>query len=332
MADWIRVLWVALAASAPLPAQFLLTACMVNSRAYVVGARLPASGLSVRDAAGIWRHTGFNHPLVTALDYDPRQPDTLYLAAGNGCIRAANRGRDWRILTGEEVTELRDVAVDRLTPGTLYIAHPAGIRVSRDGGASWQDASRGIPRKFTMSVALDRTRAGHLVVGTETGLFFSADGGASWTPAGAAGFQVMRIQQSPHDPKLWLAATQLGGLFRSTDGGASWENLGAIGAGRNLYDVAFDPTAPERIAVGGWSVGVAVSADGGKTWTARNAGLPRPDVWSLAFDPARPGRLYAGVHEEALFVSDDAGLSWRKEGLEGTVIYRLTFIPAGGGR
>ena len=69
-----------------------------------------------------------------------------------------------------------------------------------------------------------------------------------------------------------------------------------------------------------------------QTMTARHgssaiAGLPRSDVWSVAFDPVKSGRLYASVHEEALYVADDAGVSWRKEGLEGSIVYRMKFIP-----
>src|SRR5438309_633808 len=83
--------------------------------------------------------------------------------------------------------------------------------------------------------------------------------------------------------------------------------------GRNLYDIAFDPANPNRIAVAGWGFGVALSEDGGKRWQFRNSGLPRTDVWSVGFDPGNPGRLYASVHEEAVYVSGDGGAFWIKD-------------------
>jgi photosystem II stability/assembly factor-like uncharacterized protein len=141
---------------------------------------------------------------------------------------------------------------------------------------------------------------------------------------------VLHIEQSPHDACFWLAVTQGGGVFESRDCGRSFENLGRTGVERNLYDIAFDPATAGRIALGGWSVGVLVTEDGGKTWQPRNSGLPRPDVWSVGFDPSRPGRLYASVHEEALFVSDDAGVTWRKDGLEGSVVRRMTWVKEAG--
>ena len=127
---------------------------------------------------------------------------------------------------------------------------------------------------------------------------------------------------------LLLARSDAAGWnFRVAGLRAYVENLGSVGVGRNLYDVAFDPTRAGRIAVAGWGPGVVVSDDGGKTWVARNAGLPRPEVWSVAFDPDHSGRLYCGVHEEALYVSDDAGVNWRKDGLEGSIVHRMTFVP-----
>jgi len=308
-------------------AQYNLYTCMVTSKDYVVGARLPPSGIFVKSGGGAWRHAGFNHPFISALDYDPADPSTVYVAAGNGLLQVRELGTRWKILTGSEVTELRDVAVDRNRPGTIYFSHTAGIRVTHDRGATWQDASAGLHRKYTDAIRVDRRRTGILVAGNEEGIFRSEDDGKSWRLAGAAGIQILRIEQSPHDACFWLAATQGSGLFASTDCGVSFESNGNLGVGRNLYDIAFDPASANRIAVAGWGVGVAVSEDRGKTWQTRNAGLPGNSVWSVAFDPAKPGRLYASVHEEALYVSQDYGATWAKDGLEGSRVFRMVFVP-----
>jgi photosystem II stability/assembly factor-like uncharacterized protein len=300
---------------------------MVTSKDYVVGARLPPSGIFLKEGTGTWRHAGFNHPFISALDYDPRDPGTVYVAAGNGLLRVSGRGEQWKILTGSEVTELQDVAVDRNAPGTVYFSHTTGIRVTHDGGAHWSDASAGLHRKYTQAIKVDSRRAGFLVAGNEEGIFRSEDGGTTWKLAGAAGYQVLRVEQSPHDACFWLAGTQGGGLFVSTDCGVTFESNGNLGSGRNLSDIAFDPASPNRVAVGGWGVGVALSEDRGKTWQLRNAGLPSNAVWSVAFDPAKPGRIYASVHEEALYVSEDSGRTWKKDGLEGSRVYRMKFVP-----
>jgi len=321
--------WLLLLAALPVPAaaQFTLYSCGVTSKDYVVGAKLPPSGIFMKPGSGEWRHAGFNHPLVSALDYDPAEPTVLYVAAGNGLLRVSERGERWKILTGSEVTELQDVAVDPNAPGTIYFSHTAGIRVSHDGGATWQDANSGLRRKYTAAIRVDRRRSGVLVAGNEEGIFRSEDGGRSWRLAGAAGIQALHIEQSPHDACYWLDATEGGGLFASTDCGVTFESNGNLGVGRNLYDVAFDPANADRIAAAGWGVGVAVSEDRGKTWQPRNGGLPGQAVWSVAFDPAKPGRMYASVHEEAVFMSPDYGRTWTRDGLEGSAIFRMRFVP-----
>ena len=324
----MRWLLLLVASSLPLAAQYSLYSCMSITKEYVVGAKLAPSGLFLRSATGEWRHLGYNHPFVFALDYDPRDPATLYLAAGNGLIQASDHGRKWKILTGSDVTELRDVAVDRNAPGTIYFAHCAGIRATHDAGRTWQEISAGLHRKYTEAIRVDRERSGVLLAGTEEGIFRSEDDGTTWRLAGAAAFQTMHIEQSPKDSCYWLATTQGGGLFASKDCGRSFENQGNLGVGRNLYDIAFDPANPDRIAVAGWGFGVSISEDRGRTWQFRNSGLPNTDVWSVTFDPAKPGRLYASVHEEAIYVSADGGVSWAKDGAEGSVATRMKFVPA----
>src|ERR1039458_1269352 len=96
------VLWLAMLAL-PVWGQYTLYTCMVTSKDYVVGAKLPPSGIFLKSAAGEWRHAGYNHPLVSALDYDAADPGTLYVAAGNGLIRVRERGGRWKILTGSDV-------------------------------------------------------------------------------------------------------------------------------------------------------------------------------------------------------------------------------------
>jgi len=311
--------------------QYTLYAAMANAKEYIVGAKLPPSGLFLKTASD-WRHLGYNHPFISSLDYDSSDPSILYLAAGNGLIRASEHGEKWKFLTGSDVTELRDVAVDHNAPGVIYFGYCHGIRVSRDRGVTWRELAGGLHRKFTEALRVDRARAGVLLAGGEEGIFRSEDGGETWKIAGAAGFQITRLVQSPHAPCEWLAATQIGGLFASHDCGKTFENSGRIGVGGNLSDVAFDPRDPNRIAVAGWTVGLAISEDRGATWQSRNAGLPSPHVTSLAFDPAQSGRLYAGVNQEALYVSGDNGKSWSKDGLDGSVVTRIDFIPESAGK
>jgi hypothetical protein len=310
----------------------VLVASMVTASNWVVGAQLQQSGVMLRTPEG-WRLRGYPHPIVVAAVADPREASTLWLAAGNGAIRAARGARDWRIMTDHTVTELRDLAVDANAPGTIYIGHTLGVGMSRDQGRTWLDVTGTRKRRYTEAIAVDRTTAGRILAGGEDGLWLSEDSGRTWRLAGASGYQVMRIRQSPHDPKDWIAVTSKGGPYRSRDGGKTFEGILHLGVGRylgedrNSYDVAYDPTTKGRIALSIWGVGIAVTEDDGAKWEWRNHGLPRLELWSCIFDPARPGRLYVSVHEEALYVSEHAGKQWVKEGLDGSVVFQLSWAP-----
>jgi hypothetical protein len=196
----------------PAAAEHTLYTTMVTAKDYVVGAKLPPSGLFLKRGSQ-WRHAGYNHPFLFAIDYDPRDPSVVFVGAGNGLMRVTEHGERWKILTGSDVTELLDVAVDRNAPGTIYFSHTAGIRVSHDSGATWQDASTGLRRKYTGALRVDSQHSGMLVAGTEQGLFRSPDGGKSWRLAGAAGIQILHLEQSPHDACYWLPPLRAAACF-----------------------------------------------------------------------------------------------------------------------
>ena len=73
------------------------------------------------------------------------------------------------------------MAIDSLTPSTLYAGTDAGIFKSRDGGASWRAANSGLTNLTIQSLAVDPQAPSILYAGTNDGIFKSTDGGASWT-------------------------------------------------------------------------------------------------------------------------------------------------------
>src|ERR1041385_2204976 len=83
----LRAALLVLAVGAAPAADYTFYTCMVTSKDYVVGAKLPPSGIFLKSPAGEWRHAGYNHPFIRAVDYDPRDPGTVYAAAGNGLVR-----------------------------------------------------------------------------------------------------------------------------------------------------------------------------------------------------------------------------------------------------
>ncbi len=294
-------------------------------RNYVVGAKLPPSGL-FQYRLGEWDNVGFRHPNIKSLDYDPRQPGRLYLAAGNGCLRSEDSGRTWVQTTSWDITEPQSVSVDPQAPDHIYLALPDGVLISRDGAKSWARAQQGLGRTYVQWIRVDRTRAGRVLAATERGVYLTEDAAATWKLVAATGDMTTHLVQSPQDPARWFASTQTKGLWESADGGRTWR--AGFQPGHPIYNVSLDPTNPQRLAIGGWGLGVMTSTDGGKTFQRADLGLPHRNIWRVAYDPDHPGRLYASVHEDNIHAGE--GGAWRKIGLDGSLIWDFIFVPRAG--
>ncbi|HET6569066.1 MAG TPA: hypothetical protein VFG50_13960 [Rhodothermales bacterium] len=309
-------------------AQPQLYAGLIRTQGYVVGSPLSESGLYRLTGDSTWVHVGWNNPRISAIASDPTDPDVLYLGAGNGVLRTEDGGRSWRITTDWHVTEAQDIAVDPNAPEQVYVATPYGIWRSRDHGQTWTGPAAVLPpdRMFTQTLAIDRTRAGRLFAGTWDGLFLSEDGGASWAAVSPFDGPVLDVEQSPNAPGVWLAGAQGNGVFRSGDGGRTWQRVGGSLSDKVVYSVAMDPLNARNMAAAGWGTGVYVSTDGGETWARRGSRLPVQNVYEVLFDAVRPGRLWAATVEQGIFRSDDLGRTWQPAGMDGTLVFDMTFI------
>ena len=312
------------------PASHDLYVCAAVNKNYVIGSKIvTTSGLHRLDESGDWQHVGINDPTIFAVSFDPRDHNIFYTAALNGALRTLDGGRNWRIVTGWDITEPKDVCVDPHNPDTVYLAHPGGIAVSPDRGDTWLRLEKGLPGrgKYTQTIEVDRANPGHVLAGCETGIYMTRNNARSWRMVLATRETVNDLQQSPHDPDTWAAVTQSDGAWISTNGGRKWTALSETPKGAALYNIAFDPTNPQRLAIGSYTYGVLTSEDGGENWTSRNEGLPEPrQVWQVGIHPDS-GQLLASVYQQALYVSDDFGRSWNVQGLEGSKINSFFFLP-----
>ena len=303
--------------------------CANINRNYVIGSKIvTTNGIFQRTDEGGWRHFGYNDTSITAVAFDPRDRNVIYTTALNGLWRSLDGGATWRICNSWDMTEGREVAVDPNAPDHVYVAFTDGIAVSTDRAQTLVRRENGLPErgKFTQTIKVDRTRAGRVQAGCEVGIFLTEDGAANWRRVHVTTDTVNDLQQSPHDPKIWVAATQSAGALISRDGGITWDRFAGVPTERALYNVTFDVTNPDRLAIGSWAHGVLATEDGGKTWTSRNAGLPEnPRVWRVGVDPA--GRLYASVFQETLFHSDDFGRTWHPNDLAGSLVNYFFTLP-----
>lgn len=278
------------------------------------------------------RSSGLNSSFVNVLAPDPHAPGTLYAGTGGtfdspqpllgGVFKSTDGGLSWTAADsgitwpggvgarGRGVTAL---AVDPLTPGTLYTGTPAGgVFKSTDGGASWRAASTGLGGPaWVRALAIDPATPGTVYAGVDSGIYKSTDGGAHWVLLTHGGtHSVSALVVDPASPDTLYAATWgwSGGVLKSTDGGASWAaiNAGLANPGQ-IVTLAVHPTLPGTLFAGagialdtGAGGGVFKSVDGGASWAAVGTRLRGVDITALAIDPATH-TIHAGTRDQGIF-------------------------------
>lgn len=167
---------------------------------------------------------------VTDVQVDPRHPETIYASL---IIQApspmpdphillqksSDGGTTWELLSFPSTRSPR-LLLDPAHDGTIYAATSEGVFKSSDGGATWLEASSGLPELGATALAIDAPGE-TLFAATEVGVFRSSDGGATWTFPVLTD-RISAIFVDPMDPAAVYAGTP-SGLMRSLDGGFTWE-------------------------------------------------------------------------------------------------------------
>jgi hypothetical protein len=106
-------------------------------------------------------------------------------------------------------------------------------------------------------------------------------------------------------------------ISHTSDGGTTWEHDTLDSLASNAWAVAFAPSDPNRVYVGGDSnysyAALLITTDLGATWTSSHDGLVGK-VYCLLTDPHDGQLVYAGTNN-GVFKSTDAGLTWNATAL-----------------
>ena len=163
-----------------------------------------------------------------AIDVNDRQK--LFAVAEEDVYRSTDSGEHWESLHAG-LTDVQTFAQDPAFPQHLLAGgEDNGIRLSLDGGRTWQ-AARGVPKASFYATAFSPD--GHIAYagGFKTGLWTSTDDGVSWkllwqNPDVEA---ISTIYVHKGDSRHLMIGTSGQGVYESRDAGTTWRPAGLLG-------------------------------------------------------------------------------------------------------
>ena len=196
---------------------------------------------------------------------------------------------------GKDYAAIHSILVDPRDQDHLYVGvSVAGVFESKDGGASWVTANKGLRADFLPDPSSEVGQDPHLLVAC----------------------------QSKPD---YLWQQNHCGIFRSTDGGANWQDVSQKDGPANFgFAVGVHETDPEvawvvpaisdgvRVAID-QALCVCRTDDGGKSWTDFRKGLPQEACFDIVYRHALANRgdsIIFGTTTGNVWMSENAGESW----------------------
>lgn len=205
--------------------------------------------------------------------------------------------------------------------GAVYLGTADGhVFASQDYGEHWELRGRAgervdgvIQRLVTDTAHKERVLAAVWFRDAPGGgVFESVDGARHWKAAGLQGEVVRALEQSPSQPKVWVAGTR-NGVFRSEDDARSWQKISPVNDPelQDIDSLAIDPRDVLTLYVGTYHLPWK-TVDGGKTWHPIAEGMiDDSDIMSLRIDTHNPRRIFSSACS-GIYRSEDAGAHWVK--------------------
>lgn len=261
---------------------------------------------------------------VLSLAVDPMMPERVYAGTSRGIARSTDGGVTWdtqiAVAPMARISNLGplialgavlSVAVDPLSPTTVYAGTGQGMFKSLDAGASWFLSSSNLNTSSTRALVVNPITPATLYSGGEVGVYRSTNAAMNWQAvnSGLGNQTVNALAVDPITPSTVYAGTA-GGVYRSITSGSSWTAFNSGLGNLSAQALAVSPVNPATIYVG-TATGVFKSVNGGTNWSAARAGLTTSNITALAINPLSPNILYAGT-TNGVFKTLDAGTNWTR--------------------
>jgi uncharacterized repeat protein (TIGR01451 family) len=241
---------------------------------------------------------------ITSIAIDASNTDIIYAATFNqGVFKSTNGGLTYTAKdSGFSSLAINAIAIDPVTPTTLYAGTNNGPYKSTNGGDTWTLIRNGIsgivPR--VDEVVLDPANPATIYIGTGRGMFKTTNGGDLWTAINGGALstsispQITALVIDPINPAILYAAGANGQLYKTVDSGGTW-TLSGFGLPPIIpvTTLAIDPATPSILYAGGASLHKSV--DSGATWLQSSAGITNFTITGLAVDRVNPANVFAGT-------------------------------------
>ena len=198
-----------------------------------------------------------NGARVEAIQSDPNNPGTIYVAFGSGGLwKTINNGLNWKpIFENMPSLGIGDIALAPSNTEIIYVATGESLKKARN---------------FTMP---------------GTGVYRSNNGGDTWTHIGLNDtWHIGEIVVHPNNPDIVLVAAQghfwssneNRGIFRTDDGGKSWNHVLFIDENTGANDIVFSPANPKIVYATTWENYPNINGKKSAVYKSEDAGL----IWN----------------------------------------------------
>lgn len=264
-----------------------------------------------RDNGRTWASSGMDDTFPSDFRYDRKVRDRIYLCSPGwgaviyeqeeqskripggqkiipGFFRSGDGGKSWQKLSDESPLELFQDPAD--SERLFGIFDERLIKLSTDGGQSWQEFCNGlfVAPEITKAIQPGRYNAiggghGFILLGDTDGNLWRLDKGSDlWKPI-PRGKLVIDTASTPLSEKRF---------------------------GRSMGSIVVDPANPNRWFITDWYA-IWQTGDGGKNWNSSCAGVSPCCIFTVAADPFNEKKIYLGMADNHVFVSEDSGVNFR---------------------
>jgi photosystem II stability/assembly factor-like uncharacterized protein len=242
---------------------------------------------------GLWSLMA--HPVRPGEIYAGLEPVSLWISRAGGehweeltALRNHPVSKKWHFYDPAK-PHIRTITFDRQGERLLIGIEVGGVLVSRDGGASFEDKSKGVDGDIhTLQVAPHNPDLVFAMTGD--GLFRSKDGGDHWKKLDngldrwymvplafvTADAKILCVGAGNRPPGSWQTRGADAAIYWSEDGGDSWKTAsGPFPLKGMLSSIVVDPDNPDHLFAGTTNGMLLHSTDGGKHWSVIADKLPR---------------------------------------------------------